>query len=111
MDKYTVYVIYLGQTVSANTIYDKEIKRRIGIGWSAFGRHGDIMNGKQPTTLFEVKYSTGVSFQYKHTVRTLGIAKRTGWGKTKKTEKHTKRNREQNSRNHIEKIDASNLEN
>ncbi len=35
---------FLGQTVSANTAHDKEIMRRIGMGLSAFGMHGGIMN-------------------------------------------------------------------
>ncbi len=34
MDKYT----YLGQIVSANSAQEKEIRRRIGKGWGAFGR-------------------------------------------------------------------------
>ncbi len=36
--------IHLGQTVRANPEHDREIKRRIGMRWSAFGKHGNIMN-------------------------------------------------------------------
>lgn len=34
-------ILYLGQTVSAYPVLYKEIKRRIGMGWSALGKHGD----------------------------------------------------------------------
>ncbi len=39
---------YFGQTVSANPSNGKEIKRRIGIGLSGFGRHEDITNSNLP---------------------------------------------------------------
>ncbi len=38
------------QTVGANPPHDKEIKR-IGMGWSAFGKVGDVMNSNLPLSL------------------------------------------------------------
>ncbi len=43
--------IYLVQTVSANPAHDREIKRRIMMGWTAFGNHGDIMNNNLQLSL------------------------------------------------------------
>ncbi len=49
--------IYLGQTVSANPAYGREIKRRIGMGWSAFGKYEDIMNTNLPLSLKRKVYN------------------------------------------------------
>ncbi len=49
--------IYLGQTVSANPAHVKEIKRRIGMGWSAFGKQGDTMNRNLPLSLKRKVYN------------------------------------------------------
>ncbi len=38
---------YLGQMVSANPAHEKEI-RRIGMGWSAFGKQNLVMNSNLP---------------------------------------------------------------
>ncbi len=35
---------YLGQMVSANPAHEKEIRRRIGMGWSAIGKQNLVMN-------------------------------------------------------------------
>ncbi len=43
--------IYMGQSISANPSQDKEIKRRTGVGWTAFGKHGDIVNSNLPLSL------------------------------------------------------------
>ncbi len=39
VDEYT----YLGQIVSANPAHEKEIRRRIGMGWSGFGKQNFVM--------------------------------------------------------------------
>ncbi len=43
--------IYYGQTVGANPAHDKEIKKKMGVGWSAFGKLYDIMTGSLPLYL------------------------------------------------------------
>ena len=40
--------IYLGQKISARPDYEKEIKRRMGMGWSAFGRQYNVMKSNLP---------------------------------------------------------------
>ncbi len=42
---------YLGQMVSANPPHEKEIRRRIGMGWSAFGKQNLVMNSNLPLSL------------------------------------------------------------
>ncbi len=39
--------IYLGQTVIGNPAHDGEIKRRIGMGWTALLKHGYIMKSNK----------------------------------------------------------------
>ncbi len=43
--------IYLGQAVSANPAQDREINGIIGMGWTAYGKDGDIMNSNLPLSL------------------------------------------------------------
>ena len=43
--------LYLGQLVQTNTSFETEIKRRIKLGWSAFGRHSNILRGSLPLCL------------------------------------------------------------
>ncbi len=43
--------IYLGQMVTANPTHEKEIRRRIGMGWSAFGNQNLVMNSNLPVSL------------------------------------------------------------
>ena len=43
--------IYLGQLVQTKTSFEAEIKRRIRLGWSAFGRHKNIFSGSLPLCL------------------------------------------------------------
>ena len=47
----------LGQTISATPNHEKEIRKRIGMGWSAFGKHGIIMNSNMPLSLKRKVYS------------------------------------------------------
>ncbi len=42
---------YLGQMVSANPADEKEIRRRIGMGWSAFGKQNLVMKSNLPLSL------------------------------------------------------------
>ncbi len=42
---------YLGQIVSANPAHEKEIRRRIGISWSAFSKQSLVMNSNLPLSL------------------------------------------------------------
>ncbi len=47
MEEYT----YLGQMVSAISTHEKEIRRRIGMGWSAFDKQNLVMNTNLPLSL------------------------------------------------------------
>ena len=42
---------YLGQTVSVAPGHETEIKRRISMGWRAFGKQNEIMKSKMPLSL------------------------------------------------------------
>ncbi len=42
---------YFVQKVSANPAHEKEIRRRIGMGWSAFGKQSFLMNRNLPLSL------------------------------------------------------------
>ena len=42
---------YLGQTVSSTPGHETEIKRRISMGWRAFGKQCDILKSKMPLSL------------------------------------------------------------
>ncbi len=48
---------YLGQMVSANPAHEKEIRRRIGMGWSALGKQNLVMNSKLPLSLKRKVYN------------------------------------------------------
>ncbi len=48
---------YLGQMVSANPVHEKEIRRRIGMGWSAFGKQNLVMNSNLPLSLKRKVYN------------------------------------------------------
>ena len=43
--------VYLGQTISTAPGHEVEIKRRISLGWRAFGKQSDIMKSKIPLSL------------------------------------------------------------
>ena len=43
--------IYLGQLVQTGTSSEQEIKRRISLGWSDFGRHSSTLRGSLPLCL------------------------------------------------------------
>ncbi len=47
---------HLGQMVSANPAHEKEI-RRIGMGWSAFGKQNFVMNNNLPLSLRRKVYN------------------------------------------------------
>ncbi len=49
--------IYLGEAVSANPAHDREIKRKIGMRRTAFGKYGDIMNSTLPLSLKRKVYN------------------------------------------------------
>ncbi len=48
---------YLGQMVRGNPTHEKEIRRRIGMGWSAFGKQNLIMNSNLPLSLKRKVYN------------------------------------------------------
>ncbi len=48
---------YLGQMVSANPAHEKKIRRRIGMGWSAFGKLNLLMNSNLPLFLNRKVYN------------------------------------------------------
>ncbi len=53
MKEYT----YLGQMVSANPAHEKEVRRRIGLGWSNFGKQNLVMNSNLPLSLKRKVYN------------------------------------------------------
>lgn len=53
---------YLGQMVSADPNHEKEIRRRIGLGWGAFGKHSQIMKSKIPLSLKRKVFNQCVHF-------------------------------------------------
>ena len=48
---------YLGQIIKANPDSSCEIKRRIGMGWSAFGKQSSIMKSRLPLSLKRKVYN------------------------------------------------------
>ncbi len=48
---------YLGQMVSANPAHGKEIRRRIGMGWSAVSKQNLLMNSNLPLSLKRKVYN------------------------------------------------------
>ncbi len=48
---------YIGQMASANTAHEKEIRKRIGMGWSAFGKKNLVMNSNLPLSLKRKVYN------------------------------------------------------
>ena len=50
--------VYLGQVVTPDPNHEAEIIRRIRMGWSAFGRHSQIMNGSLPLSLKKKVYDS-----------------------------------------------------
>ncbi len=48
---------YLGQMVIANPAHEKEIRKRIGMGWSAFGKHNLVMNSNLPLSMKRKVYN------------------------------------------------------
>ncbi len=53
--------IYLGQAISANSAQDTEIKR-ISMGWTAYGKYGDIMNSNLPLLLKRKVYNQCIPY-------------------------------------------------
>ncbi len=73
---------YLGQMVSGNPAHEKEIRRRIGMGWSAFGKQSIVMNSKLPLSLKRKVY-------YQCILPVLTYGSET-WGLTKELERKQK---------------------
>ncbi len=48
---------YFGQMVSANPTHEKEIRRRIGMGWSASGKENLVRNSNLPLSLKRKVYN------------------------------------------------------
>ncbi len=48
---------YLGHMVSAKPAHEKEIRRRIGMGWSAFGEQNLLRNRNLPLSLKRKVYN------------------------------------------------------
>lgn len=51
---------YLGQTVNASPVHEKEIRRRIGMGWRAFVKQNNIMRGNMALSLKRKVYNQNV---------------------------------------------------
>uniref|UniRef100_A0A6G5A915 Putative endonuclease-reverse transcriptase n=1 Tax=Rhipicephalus microplus TaxID=6941 RepID=A0A6G5A915_RHIMP len=49
--------VHLGQIVTVEPNPESEITRRIRMGWIAFGKHSQIMNGNLPLTLKRKVYN------------------------------------------------------
>ena len=49
--------VYLGQLIESTSDHSKEIKRRIGMGWSAFGKQNSVMKSKLPLSLKRKVYN------------------------------------------------------
>lgn len=63
--------VYLGQSLSRECACEKEIHRRIKMGWSAYSGRSQIMAGDLPLTL-RWKCTTMVYCQYQHVAWKLG---------------------------------------
>ena len=48
---------YLGQLIHTGPSHEKEVKRRIALGWKAFNKYGDVMRGKTPICLKRKVYN------------------------------------------------------
>lgn len=48
---------YLGQVVGADPNHEKVYRRRIGMGWGAFGKHSQIVKSKLPLSLKRTVYN------------------------------------------------------
>lgn len=59
LETVTEYV-YLGQVRAADPNHEREITRRISIGWAAFGKHSEILNGKLPLSLKKLVFSQSI---------------------------------------------------
>ncbi len=81
---------YLGQMVSANPAHEKEIRRRIGMGWSAFGKQNLLMNSNLPLSLKrKAVYPTSTNVWVGNLASQQGVRE--------ETEKCTKGNGEKNA--------------
>ncbi len=93
---------YLGQMVSANPAHEKEIRRRIGMGWSAFGKQNLVMNMNLPLSLKRKVYNQCIL-----PVLTYGSET---WRLTKELERKlrsAKRGREKNAGYNMERQETS----
>ena len=48
---------YLGQLIHVGASHEKEVKRRIALGWAAFNKYGDFMKSKLPLCLKRKVYN------------------------------------------------------
>ncbi len=71
MEEYT----YLGKTVSANPDHEKEIRRRIGMGWSAFGKNSLVVSSDLPLSLKRKVYNQCILPVLKYRSETLRLTK------------------------------------
>ena len=60
--------IYLGQKIGACPDHEKEIKRRIGMGWNDFGKQHNVIKSNLPPSLKKKPYD-----QYILLVLTYGL--------------------------------------
>ncbi len=49
--------IYLGQKISTNPGHKKEIRRKVEMKWSTFGKHTTIMNSNLPLSIKRKAYN------------------------------------------------------
>lgn len=66
---------YLEQVVSADLNQEKEMRRRICIGWEALGKNSQIMNGRLPPSLQRMVYNQCVSLVMKYAAETWRLTK------------------------------------
>ncbi len=65
---------YLEQMISANPAHEKEI-RRIGMGWSAFGKQNLVMNSNFPLSLKRKVYNHCIILVLTYGSETWGLTK------------------------------------
>ena len=66
---------YLGQVITAGQNHEKEIRRRISMGWSAFGKHYDIMSSRLPLSLKRLVFNQCVLPVLTYGAETWGLTK------------------------------------
>ncbi len=69
---------YLGQMVSANPAHEKEIRRRIRMGWSAFGKQNLVMNSNLPLSMKRKVYNHSILLVLTYGLETWRLTKELG---------------------------------